>query len=82
MDVMTEKIATIDPRFFIRFADASDTPLILSFIKALAEYEDMLDLVVATPEGLAKSIFEEGHAEVIIGEYDGEPVGFALFFHN
>ena len=79
---MTERISTPDPKFTIRFAEPGDTPLILSFIKALAEYEDMLNLVVATTEGLKKSIFEENHAEVLIGEYEGEPVGFALFFHN
>ncbi len=79
---MPEKMPTKDPKFFIRFAERSDTPLILSFIKALAEYEHMSDLVVATPEGLAQSIFDEGHAEVLIGEYEGKPVGFALFFHN
>ncbi len=79
---MPEKHATQDPNFFIRFAERSDTPTILSFIKALAEYEHMLDLVVATPESLAKSIFDEGHAEVILGEYNDKPVGFALFFHN
>lgn len=79
---MPKKTSTNDPKFIIRFAERSDTPLILSFIKALAEYEHMSKLVVATPEGLAQSIFDEGHAEVIIGEYDGEPVGFALFFHN
>lgn len=79
---MTEKFAKPEPKFSIRFAKPDDTPLILSFIKALAEYEDMLDLVVATPEGLKKSIFTENHAEVVIGEYEGKPVGFALFFHN
>ncbi|MEX1307479.1 MAG: GNAT family N-acetyltransferase [Eubacteriales bacterium] len=79
---MTKKISTQDPKFSIRFAEPSDTPLILSFIKALAEYENMLDLVVATPEGIKKSIFEENHAEVVIGEYNGKPAGFALFFHN
>lgn len=79
---MPEKIPTRNKNFFIRYAERGDAPLILAFIKSLAEYEHMLDLVAATPEGLAKSIFDEGHAEVIIGEYNGKPVGFALFFHN
>lgn len=68
--------------FEIRFATAEDVPLILDFIKDLAEYEKMLDGVVATEEGLKESLFDKKQAEVIIGEESGEPVGFALFFHN
>jgi len=79
---MAQVFTTKDPKFTLRFATPEDTPLILEFIKALADYEHMLDLVSATPEGLAESIFNQGHAEVIIGEYDGKPAGFALFFHN
>lgn len=68
--------------FTIRFAEVSDVPLILQFIKDLAEYEEMLNEVVATEAILMESLFEKHQAEVIIGEYHGEPVGFALFFHN
>lgn len=59
-----------------------DCPLILSFIRALAEYEKMSDQVVATEELLKEWIFEKGKAEVIFPVVDGEEVGFALFFHN
>ena len=59
-----------------------DCPLILSFIKALAEYEKMSDQVVATEELLKEWIFEKGKAEVIFPVVDGKEVGFALFFHN
>jgi len=68
--------------FCTRFALAEDIPLILGFIKELADYEKMLDEVVATEELLYEWIFEKQKAEVLIGEYDGEPIGFALFFHN
>lgn len=68
--------------FKLRFAEEKDTALILDFIKELAEYEKMLDLVVATEDILRESLFEKKAAEVIIGEYKGEPVGFALFFNN
>ncbi|OPX43943.1 acetyltransferase (GNAT) family protein [Ruminiclostridium hungatei] len=68
--------------FKLRFAQEGDTALILEFIKELARYEKMLDMVVATEELLKDSLFEKKAAEVIIGEYNGEPVGFALFFHN
>jgi len=68
--------------FKIRFAKIEDLPLILEFIKSLADYEHMLNEVVATEEILRVSLFDKKQAEVIIGEYKGEPVGFALFFHN
>ena len=68
--------------FKIRFAEEKDTKLILDFIKELADYEKLLHEVVATEEVLYDSLFVQKKAEVIIGEYEGKPVGFALFFHN
>lgn len=68
--------------FKIRFAEEKDAPLILEFIKELAEYEKMLDEVIATEEMLIDSLFKRNVAEVIIGEYKNKPVAFALFFHN
>ena len=65
-----------------RPAVPEDCPLILSFIKALADYEKMSDQVVATEELLREWIFEKEKAEVIFPVVDGEEVGFALFFHN
>jgi len=68
--------------FIIRFALEEDVPLILNFIRELAEYEHMLDEVVATKELLQEWLFEKKKAEVIIGELNGKSVAFALFFHN
>ena len=65
-----------------RFAAEADTPLILEFIRALAEYEKMLDLVVADEALLADQLFRKNNAEVIFAVEDGVEVGFALFFHN
>ncbi|EQC0675345.1 TPA: GNAT family N-acetyltransferase [Listeria innocua] len=59
-----------------------DTKLILRFITELATHEGIEKDVVATESGLHKALFQEKSAEVIIAEYQGEPVGFALFFHN
>jgi GNAT superfamily N-acetyltransferase len=72
----------IDEHALLRFAEKEDAPLILEFIRALAEYEGLLDTVEAAEEGLRDYIFGEKMAEVIICEYDGKPAGFALFFHN
>lgn len=68
--------------FKIRFAEENDTKLILDFIKELADYEKLLNEVVATEEILYDSLFVQKRAEVIICEYEGKPIGFALFFHN
>lgn len=65
-----------------RFATEDDLTLILDFIRQLAEYEDMLDEVVATEELLNEWIFEKKVAEVIFALEDDVEVGFALFFHN
>lgn len=69
--------------FSVRMAIEADVPLILQFIKELAEYEKLLDEVVATEQLLRETLFgERCNAEVIIGEFEGKPVAFALFFHN
>ena len=65
-----------------RFAEEKDAALILQFIIGLAEYENMLDDVVATEDLLKTWIFEKKKAEVIFALEDGVEVGFALFFHN
>lgn len=69
-------------QFSIRFAEQQDVSLILTLIKELAVYEKMLDEVVATEESLRENLFEKKMVEVIIGEYQNEPVAFALFFPN
>jgi len=79
---MTELISTNLVGFKLRFAEINDVPLILEFIKELATYEKMLNEVVATEEILRESLFERKIAEVIIGEYENQPIGYALFFHN
>ena len=66
----------------IRYAERKDTAIILSFIKELALYENMLDQVVATEELLEEWLFDKKAAEVIFAVEDGREVGFALFFHN
>ena len=67
----------------VREAAQEDVPLILSFIRELAEYEKLSREVVATEEDLRANLFgERRYAEVLIAEHDGAPAGFALFFHN
>lgn len=65
-----------------RMGEREDIPLILKFIKELAEYEGLLHCVTADESILEKSLFDEGHAEVVFPIVDGKEAGFALFFHN
>ena len=64
------------------FAKREDTPVILQFIRELADYEKMLDQVVADIPTLEHWLFDLKKAEVIFAVEDGVKVGFALFFHN
>ena len=71
------------PDFVLRKATVEDCPLILSFIRELAEYEKLLHEVVASVEKLEETLFGEvAYAQSVIGEYRGTAVGYALFFHN
>lgn len=67
----------------LRSATSDDTATIYGFIKELADYEKMSDAVTATEDNLRATLFgDHPYAEVIIAEWQGEPVGMALFFHN
>lgn len=70
------------PNCTFRPAVPGDEELILSFIRALADYEHMSDQVVATPQLLREWLFEKKTAEVIFAEAEGKAVGYALFFYN
>jgi GNAT superfamily N-acetyltransferase len=67
----------------ITAARPADVPLILSLISELAEYEKLSHEAVATEASLQESLFgAQPGAEAVIARVDGEPAGFALFFHN
>lgn len=69
--------------FEIHAATRADVPVVLSFIKKLADYERLPHEVVATEEILRETLFGSRlGAEVAIGYFEQKPVGFVLFFHN
>ena len=71
------------PTISIRPAVRDDVPLVLQFIRELAEYERLSHEVQADEAGLAVQLFgTRPAAEVLIAEVDGAPAGFALYFHN
>jgi GNAT superfamily N-acetyltransferase len=67
----------------IRPAQPTDVPVVAELIWQLARFEKLEDVVVLTEELLAAGLFgSRPYAEAIIAEDDGEPIGFALFFHS
>lgn len=67
----------------MREATEYDVPLILQFIRELADYEKLLHAVEATEDALRESLFGARPAAEVLLAYDGDaPAGFALFFHN
>ncbi len=67
----------------IRAATAADVNVLFGLIQALAEYEKLAHQVTGTPEALATHLFGDRPCiEAILAEWQGKPVGFALFFQN
>ena len=70
-------------KFEIRPATQKDAPIILALIRELAGYENLTHEVKATAEDICQTLFNDHpFAEVIIGEYQGDAVSYALFFYN
>ena len=71
------------PGLRIREAVKQDTAVILALIKELAEYENLAHEVTATEGQLEEALFgARPFAEVVMAEYEGQSVGYALYFHN
>jgi GNAT superfamily N-acetyltransferase len=74
---------TATPSLRIEKATVHDVPLILQFIRELAEYEKLLDRVTTTEELLRETLFgTRPAAEVLLAYETDEPVGFAIYFFN
>jgi GNAT superfamily N-acetyltransferase len=72
-----------DRALIIRRAAVADVAVILAFIRELAVYEHLEHEVVATEAQVRAALFgPRPYAEVALACRDGQPVGFALYFHN
>ncbi len=65
-----------------REAQEADAALVLQFIRELADFEGLLHEVVASEDLIREWVFQKKGAQVLLGEVEGEPVGFALYFRN
>ena len=68
--------------FTIREAQEEDAALLLDLIRGQADFERMSDQVVTDEETLRRNLFGKKQAEVVLGEENGIPVGYALYFYN
>ena len=76
------RVSALHP-FEIRPAAPVDVPAIHALIGALADYENLTPVFVATTADIADALFgPRPAAEVLIASKNGEAAGFALFFHN
>lgn len=67
----------------IAAAEERDVPVILHFVRQLAEFEKLSHMVVATEANIREHVFGVNPvAEVLIAYWNGQPVGFALYFRN
>lgn len=80
---MSREINTAVPGLTLRFAARSDVPVLLDFIRELAEFERLSDQVAADTILLERGLFgPKPFAEAMIGRYRGADSAFALFFHT
>jgi GNAT superfamily N-acetyltransferase len=71
------------PELEIRMATPADAAVLLEMIREFAEHVRMLNKVIATEDRLRQTLFGgQSHAEALLAEWSGEPVGFAVFYHT
>ncbi len=64
-------------------AEKKDVPLILSFIRMIADYEKLSSEVTATEEIITESLFGgNSHTKVVFAFLGDEAVGYAVYFNN
>ena len=72
----------MEQKITVKEAGAEDIPVILEFIRGLAEYEKLKHEVTADEETLRREMFDKGGARALIALCGEIPCGFALYFYN
>ncbi len=74
---------SLSPDLTLTPATHKDVPVVFDLIKSLAAYEKLSHEVTGTTQQLEQALFgDRTYAEAILARWQGQPVGFALFFHN
>jgi GNAT superfamily N-acetyltransferase len=67
----------------LRDATPGDLNLVVRFVRELAEYEKLAHLATGTEDAFGRLLFgTPARAAALIAEWDGVPVGFALWYHG
>jgi GNAT superfamily N-acetyltransferase len=83
MEAAAESQGRAEGRLALRDAGEADLPLVMRFVRALAEYKELAHEAVATEEEFRRFLFREPRrAEALVAEADGAPVGFAVWFYS
>jgi len=73
----------MNKKIFVRSATENDVPIMFALIKELADYEKLSDQISTSEEQLKNTLFGvDSFVEVLIAEFEGKTVGYALFFKN
>ena len=81
-DASMKAVNELPDGFAIRVAVSADASLLLEWIRNLAEFEGLEDLVTASADGIARDFFEKKMSRALFVEHEGSPVGFAVWFYN
>ena len=74
---------SVNENFNIRLAGVDDVSEIFVLIKELADFERLLDQVIATEELLEEKLFgENSNVEVLLACDENQILGFALYFRT
>ena len=74
---------SVNENYNIRLAEVDDLSEIFVLIKELADYERLLDQVIATEEVLEETLFgENSNVEVLLACDENQILGFALYFRT
>ena len=74
---------SVNENYNIRLAGVDDVSEIFVLIKELADYERLLDQVIATEELLEETLFgEKSNVEVLLACDENQILGFALYFRT
>ncbi len=79
---MAGRIETKIKGFTLKQVEEEDCGILLRLLKELAVYEKLENIVETTEEMLKEALFQKKVTEAVIGEENGVPVGYAVYFHN
>lgn len=82
-ETRVRELSPIAPELTIRSARVEDVPVLFDLILALAQYEKLSHTVTGDATALTQHLFgQRSYAEALLAQWSGNPIGFALFFHN